>query len=296
MAESTFFKAVAEQLGQVADKPVALLALVALIAAATLLFLKNRELRSLDAATRALPEKHRLEAIKQRFRTQPREGISAHAWLKSRRQVFLFFGYLATLLAVVVVIATVLQNVRRRPGGSNHRQLREAYTVFHTKIEAFILEARNIRNVFAFVGEKAVEPDQNVDADLTKAIKSYNATYHDLRTNQVRYVSSVTHWLEDQPETRSRVQAVFSLAMNRVHRLGVFKLNVLYRRMVKTRSLRGALAAETAANREAVNQQIAQEKAASKDELDEVVETINQELTALESVFGDLTREILSNA
>jgi hypothetical protein len=60
--------------------------------------------------------------------------------------------------------------------------------------------------------------------------------------------------------------------------------------------LRGALAAETAANREAVNQQIAQEKAASKDELDEVVETINQELTALESVFGDLTREILSNA
>jgi predicted nucleic acid-binding Zn-ribbon protein len=74
----------------------------------------------------------------------------------------------------------------------------------------------------------------------------------------------------------------------------VFKLNELYRRTAQVRELRrqsGGTSMDTQ-----LTQQIVHEKEAGREELVAALETINQELNALEQQLSQLSSEIVDHA
>jgi hypothetical protein len=93
-----------DHLKDTAASPFALIAYVALIGAWTYLQSRNVRLKRL----RDLPPNQRLEALRLEYKTEPRDGLSAEQWIRSRRQTLVLIAFLATLFVVLVIVGIAL--------------------------------------------------------------------------------------------------------------------------------------------------------------------------------------------
>jgi hypothetical protein len=234
-------------LPEVAERPLALVGLVVLIVSAALLHWKKAQLKSLERTTSVLPEPDRLRAIRLHYGTQPQTGISAESWLSSRRQLFVFWAYVSTLMCAVPLASVVWGTVDARPGGKHWRELRADYATLDAKLASYELCAQNLRDGFERAGARALDPDPQLDAELTRLMLAYNDAYDDLQAHRAQYVEVVVRWLSEQPDWARRVDQVVSYALNEVHQSGILGFNLFYEKALEARNARrqhGAAAGE----------------------------------------------------
>lgn len=235
---SDFFSKALDLLPVVSDSPLALVGLIVLIAAATLLFWKQSQLRTLARTIEALPESDRLERIRLDYGVRPRRGISAQAWLHSRRQDFLYRGYVSSLFTALLIVIVLVGKLVQKPGGVHAAELRQNYAVLTSKLAGYELAARDMRNAFVLAGENAIGPDNATAAILTDRIQRYNDIYEDLRKNQQLYLEPVVRWLDDRPDLANETNGVVQFALQDLHQACLIQFNsAAYQRTMKLRTL-----------------------------------------------------------
>lgn len=101
-------------LSQAATSPYAFIAYLAVISAWVYVTINQRRLTHDLHLVARLRQEDRLRYIEQRYKAEPRAGLSAEQYLRGRRLSFLFMGYIFTIAAGVVVI--VLSLTLYRPG------------------------------------------------------------------------------------------------------------------------------------------------------------------------------------
>jgi hypothetical protein len=235
---SEFFSSSASWLPAVSNSPLALVGLIVLLVSATVLFWKQSQLRSLARTLEAVPEGDRLERIRLDYGVRPRSGVSAQTWLRSRRQEFLFLGFVSSLLTGLLIFIAVYGRVVQRPGGAHADELRHSFAVLDGKLTAYELAARNMRNAFVLAGENAIGPDKATASILTESIQRYNSVYEDLRTNQKLYLEPILRRLEDRPDLASEANGVIQFAMQDLHQACLLQFNsAAYQRTMALRAM-----------------------------------------------------------
>jgi hypothetical protein len=239
-----FFRALSA-LPSVAGSPLALIGLIVLTLAATFLFWKQSSYKSLAKTLAILPENDRLERIRLHYGVRPKSGVSASAWLTSRRHDLLFWGYVSTLLVALLGFLVIYGEVTSIPGGTHRTELLASFASFHDNLAAHELAARNLRDAFALAGENAIDPDPQTDALLSERIARYNSSYSTLRKHQEQYTTAVLRWLEARPDLAREVRGVMDYALNEVHQGGLLRFNeAAYRRAQQIEALRSAASGE----------------------------------------------------
>ncbi|MFN0131633.1 MAG: hypothetical protein ACKVW3_03735 [Phycisphaerales bacterium] len=109
-------------LKDVATSPLALVGYVLLVAAWAWVTVKTHRLRVVAKAIKLSPEQG-LELLKNEYRTEPRAGVTPEQWLKSRRQAYMLVGFLATVVAAVLVVALVIFRPSRTGSASTPPRL-----------------------------------------------------------------------------------------------------------------------------------------------------------------------------
>jgi len=235
-----FFSKALAALPEISSSPLAMVGLIVLAVAATFLFWKQASFRSLAKTLESLPERDRLERIRIDYGARPKAGVSAQNWLRSRRQEFLFWGYLSTLFVALLAFLVLFGKTVDVPGGVHQQELKRSFSGFRDKLAAYELAARNLRNAFEMAGANAIEPDPETDQALTAKIEKYNAIYTELRTNQREYVEPVVRWLDERGELANEVHGVVQYVMEDLHHAGILQFNhIAYRRTQQFRAQKG---------------------------------------------------------
>jgi hypothetical protein len=92
--------------------PIALVGYLVVVAAWVYVKTTDGRLKFIAKTIKDLPETDRLEILKKEYNTTPRKGLSAEEWIKSRKQLLLFFGFITTVLAIVVIgLAAISRSV-----------------------------------------------------------------------------------------------------------------------------------------------------------------------------------------
>jgi hypothetical protein len=97
-----------ENISVTATSPFAFVAYIIVILSWLYYSLNNRRLRIISSSIKDLPEKDRLKLIQKEYNTLPKEGISAQAWIKSRKQMFLLIGFISLLIAAIIIVVLSL--------------------------------------------------------------------------------------------------------------------------------------------------------------------------------------------
>jgi hypothetical protein len=278
-----FFTHVASLLPAISDSPFALAGLIVLVVAATLLFYKQSKLRALAKTIDTLPEKDRLERIRLDYGVRPRQGVSAQTWLRSRRQEFLFMGFVSSLLTGLLLALVVHGSVIARPGGAHVHELRRDYAVLSSRLAAYELAARDMRNAFVLAGENAIGPDVATAAILTGVIEHYNDVYEDLRVNQELYLEPVLRWLEARPDLAGEASGVVQFALQDLHQTCLLQFNsAAFQRTMKLRTPPASTDPREAA---LIRAQGAIEIQDLGDKSDRLLDVLNRRLSALSSAI-----------
>lgn len=105
----TIMKDFVEAIPAAGASPLAFAAYAMLIFAWTVITLNIWRTGKLFRAVKDLPESERVKAISLEYRTAPARGLSAAQWLRAQRSKQLLFGFFATLVCIIVLVALVLQ-------------------------------------------------------------------------------------------------------------------------------------------------------------------------------------------
>lgn len=282
-AMNQFYARVATLIAAVSNSPLALAALIVLVVAATILFYKQSKLRAVARTLDTLPEKDRLERIRLDYGVRPRQGVSAQTWLRSRRQEFLFLGFVSSLLTGLLLAIVVHGSVVQRPGGAHVHELRQSYAVLSSRLAAYELAARDMRNAFVLAGENAIGPDAATAEILSQAIGHYNDVYEDLRTNQKLYLQPVLRWLEDRPDLASEAHGVVQFALQDLHQTCLLQFNAAA--FQRTMKLRVPPASTDEREAALIRAQGALEIKEVGDKADRLLNVLNNRLTTLSSAI-----------
>jgi hypothetical protein len=285
--QTDFFKDAVAALPVAASSPLAAVLLAAIVVAAVVLYLKQAQYKSQLSKLSLLPEADRLRLLMEELGVRPKKGVSATAWLSSRRQSFLFGGYLSTLAMALLAFAIVYNHVVKIPGGRNRAQLLKELAQFQDELEGYVLVVRNARDSFSSSAESVIDPDPETDALLTRRVTEYNAVYRDLRDHRASYTQAVTQWLADSPDLVREVQDVMEYALKDVHEGGVLALNeaVTQGKYELQEMLDGA----GNVNKEVAVQHI---KATTAKEIHTICDKIDREVPVLEEKRQQLSKHV----
>jgi hypothetical protein len=274
----------------VGTNPLALVALITIVGAATFLFWQQRVLTSLADTVRALPEGDRLKHIRLHYGAQPRAGIAAADWLSSRKQSFLFWAYVSTIVSVLLAFIVIYgRAVRELPGGLKHEELVASFSKLHVRLSQYKLAARDLKDAFALAGANAIEPGPAEDANLTAAVVAYNKAYTDIHDNEQSYVQPIVRHLEDSPELKERVIELLGYVLRDVHSNGPLRFNdIAYKRYQKVQSLRKSFPNGSPESQEKIDK----EKVEGGIELQAHAEVVEKQLNALEHKIDSLSKAI----
>jgi hypothetical protein len=132
----------------VASSPYALVGYLTLVVAWVYVVTANRRLTIIGKLLLQLPRKDRLEILKKEYNTIPRAGLSAEQWIKSRKHLFLFFGFIALLLLCSVLFLAALSRTAPSGMATNHSSHKVSTNMSASNINttAFFqgVEAKNI--------------------------------------------------------------------------------------------------------------------------------------------------------
>jgi hypothetical protein len=164
--------------------------------------------------------------------------------------------------------------------------LREAYAVLHSKLAAYELAARNLRNAFDLTGERAIAPDADTDRFLMDVIGRYNLAYNGLRENRAVYAQSVVKHLNGRAELSKQVGEVITFALEDVHRRGPLTLNeAAYRRDQEAKAIQEQNAPDCATK-------ISELRAKALPDIRTSIGQTDIQLALYEKKFAELTRSI----
>jgi hypothetical protein len=275
------------QLITAVDSPLRLAALVTMALCATFFFWRQSDLKSFENTTRAVPEADRLKAIGIRFGTRPQSGVSAQAWLKARRQLFLFLAYVSTLfgaLAMATLVWYQASSIDR-----NLTEIRRDFAPVQQKLNEYDLAARNLNEAFSHAGPRAFDPDPETDRDITQAMDRYNRIYDDIRINQLQYLAPVLRWFNANPGLKQRAQELVTIVLDDVHMRGIRGFNTICdrARSAHERHVSGALAEPSILSQERLLE--------DSRTLSQQVATVADLLAALKNKIDVFHREVLKD-
>jgi hypothetical protein len=173
------------------------------------------------------------------------------------------------------------------PGGVHHKEFVASFDELYGKLEALDWAARNVRDVFKFSGEAAIDPDPATDALLTDKINAYNSAYKDLDINHAKYVDSVTQWVPESTNLAGELADVVAYALNDVHKRGILPLNDTYVLSQQVKTLKNEHGAEVAAKVAALRTKGAADVQTNAERLSQLLEVLG---TKLESVSSHIVR------
>jgi len=281
------FSALVDAIPAATNTPLGLIGLLGVTGAATFLFWTQAKFKAEAKALLAVPEEDRREFVTRIHGPFPK-NFSAQAWLMSQRQRYLLLAFVCTLATLLLGFIVLYGKINRPDHPAHHPELRKAYATLHSKLAAHELAGRNLYNAFWGASVRAVDPDQQTDADLTVAISGYNKVYDDLRQNRYEYESSVKRWLTEVPALADETSDVLNYGLIDVHQNAVKPLNVHVRaKAEEVRELR--LKNDSAANAriEALKRDASQDIPTKLQALQEALNTYIKEIDILTQRMGE---------
>lgn len=107
-----------QNLPAAAKSPYALISYVCLVSAYAYVITYTHRLNKVAKVLALLPEDQRAGILAKEYSTFPKSGLSPRQWLASRRQLFLFLAFLATVLSGTIVLIVSLQAAGDRAGST----------------------------------------------------------------------------------------------------------------------------------------------------------------------------------
>lgn len=116
-----FIKALPSTIGAASKNPLALIALLILLASWVIVSLKVHRNRELLRSLGRLPQKDRLTALEAEYGiVKIKGGMSAEQWLKQQSQTYLFYGFGMLCLVAVILVAIVVYSRPPKPSPEVH--------------------------------------------------------------------------------------------------------------------------------------------------------------------------------
>ena len=163
-----FLQQALRNLPQAAKTPYALLAYLIVIIAWVVIALQVSPLQSALDQIQNVPEQQRAEHVEKLLqKTLPKE-ISADQWLKSRRDSYLFYGYLA-LLAVVVFVFVIAVGQKKTAATETRKIVEE---VLKQQSESISVDVR-LQQVAREQGKPLEQLKAEIDAWITQVKTPY---------------------------------------------------------------------------------------------------------------------------
>lgn len=99
-----------EHVSEAASSPFSVVAYICVVAAWTYITIAQHRLDKISKQLKHLPESERASILAREYSVLPRKGLSAKQWLRARRELLFFIGFLSILFAVLVVTLTAISH------------------------------------------------------------------------------------------------------------------------------------------------------------------------------------------
>lgn len=138
-AELLMWEKLVQNLPVAASSPYAVISYVCLVAAYAYVIVSTHRLKKVAKALALLPEEQRAAVLAKEYLTFPRSGLSPRQWLASRKQLFVFLAFLATVLSVTIILIVSLRASDNRVNGNTMTTSRSSTVT----IEGCVRDKRN---------------------------------------------------------------------------------------------------------------------------------------------------------